>query len=240
MKKLLVFDFKNDIGSKITIYVCGHQEMNKIHRYDQAWVYYSDKDRKVCISNGTVDDVVEPLKYALKQKRILDRSITRNIGLMFSEWYSHDDEYRRRNFEVQELEGGNIGWLGEGCQIAGIYNSTFSYNSWLYKKKTHDKQYVFEITPGYPWSYSDPAEDPTYISFEEWAKDYKPVVVTTVAVWVVKDWIKQLRRVVKGFLKFKINVDCLYKRCPYRCRFACCLYPKNAKPLVDKPGYYRK
>ena len=45
MKKLLVFDFKNDIGSKITICICGHQEINKRHRSNS----YPAKD-PACIS----------------------------------------------------------------------------------------------------------------------------------------------------------------------------------------------
>lgn len=66
------------------------------------------------------------------------------------------------------------------------------YNSWLYNDEIGN--IVFEITPFYPWHDPAEADNPNFLSYETWIKDYKPIVKTTIPFHSLKQWIYQIKK----------------------------------------------
>ena len=48
------------------------------------------------------------------------------------------------------------------------------FDTWLYNQ--NNKIYL-EITPGYMWHFSDQINKEDFIPYDEWIKNYKPLVI---------------------------------------------------------------
>lgn len=79
------------------------------------------------------------------------------------------------------------------------------YNSWLYNNESGD--IIFEITPFYPWHDPTEANNPDFVSYETWIKDYKPKVRTTVSSKNIYQWIQQGKKWCK-FLEDNDQKSC--------------------------------
>ena len=66
---------------------------------------------------------------------------------------------------------------------------------WIYNDK--EGNIVLEITPPFATLFFEayPEEEP--ISFDEWMKDYKPLLVTTISKQTAQQWVQQIDDLIK-------------------------------------------
>ena len=146
---------------------------------------------KIVLSDRTIYhdmlDLVDLLKKALNHELLLHSSISKNIGHLYND-YHHDDT----NFALHTFPSGAIEWVG--C-LYHLWESNSHFDSWIYNKP--DGSMIFEVTPFYPYMYSEPEEEPNYIPYEEWIKTYKSYFSTTLSREVAQNWLDQAEYIIR-------------------------------------------
>ncbi|HEV2917412.1 MAG TPA: hypothetical protein VGW78_06740 [Candidatus Babeliales bacterium] len=61
-----------------------------------------------------------------------------------------------------------------------------------------DGNIIFEITPHYKYHFCEPDETPSFISYEEWIKDYKPYLIRVVPRDIAHQWLNQAREILNA------------------------------------------
>src|SRR5690606_28281685 len=87
-------------------------------------------------------------------------------------------------FVCKKIESSSI-WIGTQHLLWESKN----YISWLYTDK--NSSIIFEVTPFYPFMYSDTKKKLHYISFESWMKRYKPYLISIIPKETAHKWITQ-------------------------------------------------
>lgn len=149
--------------------------------------------KKIILSNATLYHnmiyLAENLKKALNHGLNLAPSITKDIG------YSHNKYlYNAINISMPEISN-DIEWVGYQYHLWSTRNDLISMDSWIYNDG--DGSIVFEVTPIYPYLFSEPEEKQNYIPFEEWIKSYKPYFITTLSRERAEEWLKQAESIIK-------------------------------------------
>jgi hypothetical protein len=130
------------------------------------------------------------LKKALNQELFLDRYTKNNIGYLHNEYL-----YK----SVNHLTNDNVDWKGYDYSLWSARNKLTSLDSWIYNST--DGSIVFEVTPVYPYLFSEPEEEPDYIPYEEWIKTYKPYFITILSRETALQWIEQADKII-GMVEF--------------------------------------
>lgn len=126
------------------------------------------------------------LQEALHNELQLHESITNDIGLMWNKELHRDLDLVYEKCEGQQFWVGqrNLAWSTPG-------NVNPRLSTWVYNDKNGN--IIFEITPNYRWHFVDPLpEEKDYISYEEFMKNYEPLVITTVSKKVAHRWLEQI------------------------------------------------
>lgn len=125
------------------------------------------------------------LEEILKGNLILHSSITRDIGYLWNE-YLHDVE-----LPCETDSEGYAFWVGQKYLVWNAIRSHAA--TWLYEK---DGKFWLEVTPGYPWHFSDPEEGEEFISYEEFMKNYKPIALFEVSRETLEEWLKKVNEFI--------------------------------------------
>ena len=149
--------------------------------------------KKIILSQSTVYHnmiyLAEYLKKALNKKLFLDSFVTKNIGNRHNEYL-----YNATNSSTSELSN-DTDWIGYKYHLWSARNGLISWDSWIYND--FDDSIIFEVTPIYPYLFSESEEEPNYISYEEWIKTYKPYFITTLSKETAEQWLKQAETIIK-------------------------------------------
>ncbi len=159
----------------------------RLHRCDEATAYFIEKNHeKLEIKKHTLDDVV--LNLYGKLKSIIDDN---NLKL------------------PKNCETGTVGY--ELNNMLMYHNNDFFSQFWTWSSISSkadtliyqaDNKIYIEIVPSYPWLFSEPELDnPEYITFEEFMKNYKPYVVETISRETAKEWLQQCEEILKIIIK---------------------------------------
>jgi hypothetical protein len=124
------------------------------------------------------------LERAIEGKLKLHKSITEDIGFLFNEYLYclYNEKLKdQTKFVYKKSKEGRSYWIGDS------YNLWSS--EWIYNNK--DGAIIFEVTPVYPYHFVDPTEEPNFVPYAEWIKDYKPFFIKKIPLEIAKKWLKQ-------------------------------------------------
>ncbi len=131
-------------------------------------------------------DLTRKLKKALKEEYFLHCSITKDIGYLHNEYL-----YSSINPPDNIFSNNDHDWIGYSYHL---WASNAHFDTWIYNAA--DGSITFEVTPIYPYLFSEPEEEPDYIPYEEWIKTYKPYFITTLSRETAEEWIEQAERII--------------------------------------------
>lgn len=157
------------------------------YSYDYISLSFIDNDKTIPIMEGSLIDVPEMLTAllpkAINNELQLSQSITHDIGFLWNEYLQ---EKTNHTFEEKTIDNGRTKqWIGLNHLL---WNPAHGNSSWLYNDNGN---IILEITPTYKWHYSKPAEEESFISYDEFIKNYKPLLTITIPKKVALDWLKQ-------------------------------------------------
>lgn len=157
--------------------------------------------RKISLSNDSIRYDMERLsailKKALSKDLQLDTSISEDIGYLCNEYYQN-----KEGFVLYDFIDGGSDWVGYRYHLWESCKNKIRYMTWIYNDK--NGTIIFEVTPCYPYLFCDPAEEPDYVSYDQWIKDYKPYLVKTISTEVAQQWLEQANSIVE---QIGLNVE---------------------------------
>ena len=190
MKKTII-KFIIDNTKYLTLKMMGPVE--EIYLFDDITIVYHDARKQYVLY--TKDFVCEALrgfesvlKLAIKNQFVLHESIQKDIGYLWNEYLEEKEE--QHNFVEKSLEG-IIYWVGGKHHL---FQSKFKeYDTWLYNK---DGEIYLEITPYYQWHFDEPQKNENFIPYEEFIKNYKPLVILKIDKGQAEEWLKIVSNLV--------------------------------------------
>ena len=103
---------------------------------------------------------------------------------------------RKLRGDVGLKKDDNNFWVGSKnllWETRGDFNPVLE--TWLYNNE--NSEIVLEITPSYRWHFSDPAPDEEYVSYEEFMRNYQPLLFRIISVKIAKQWIRQIEELLQ-------------------------------------------
>jgi hypothetical protein len=165
--------------------------------------FLNKQQHQLCIGQDTAGSFftafISNLKKNINNKLQLHESINQNLGFMENK-YCHELPHQNPEFiMVPTSDNSSKYWVGANYKIWSTYNTTKPMlAAWLYND--HDGQIILEVTPLYKWSFfPDNLEDPEFITYEEFMKDYKPLIHRVITLKVAIAWLDQAMKVYRGF-----------------------------------------
>ena len=161
----------------------------------------SYQNQKICIAERIAADFFESfinsVHKSLNCALTLDKSINQNLGFMYNEYCQEKKGF----VMVSTDDHSSMYWIGLNYNIWSTYNTTKPMLTiWLYNDQNNN--IIFEITPLYRWSFKpDEPENPDFITYEEFMKDYQPVIRRVVPRDVAIDWLDQAMQVYRSLFK---------------------------------------
>lgn len=158
---------------------------------DITVVYHENKKKYIlqeydCVA-GPLRDFVFDLNAAIKHELVVHESIDQDLGYLWNEYLQ---DKKGHNFVKAPLEKDSTFWVG----LRNLVLSSQQYETWLYNK---NGAIFFEITPLYKWHHSEPKKNEKYISYDEFIKNYKPLVIIKLENKVAKSWLRTVSRLLK-------------------------------------------
>ena len=171
-------------------------------------VYFLYSNKTLRIGQDSAGELFEHilglLKKSINNNLQLHESITKNLGFMENQYYHILPHEKNEFFMVQTQTEKTSYWIGSRYEMWTTYADANPHvNTWLYNNSKAD--IIFEVTKFYKWSTQeyDPEdlEDPEYITYDEFMKDYKPLIQRVIPRDVAIEWVEQLMKVYKGLFE---------------------------------------
>ncbi|MBP6869767.1 hypothetical protein KBC04_02710 [Candidatus Babeliales bacterium] len=171
--------------------------------------YFVYNNNEFIIGQASAGDLCENfiarLQKNLKNELQIHESIKQNLGFMYNQ-YCHQLPLLSSEFvKILSKSGESSYWVGLDYDVWSTYISTKSMlTTWLYND---DKgNIIFEVTPLYQWSFlPDEPEDPDFQTYEEFMKDYKPLITRVIPRQVAIEWLGQVMKVYRGLFSTEEN-----------------------------------
>ncbi|MHA1874808.1 MAG: hypothetical protein ACTSUC_00005 [Promethearchaeota archaeon] len=145
------------------------------HKGKRKYILYSD-----FIGLG-LESFERSLTKTLRNKLILHKSITKDIGFLWNEYLQDKKEY---NFVEVTLENQRF-WIGDSY----ILWESRGRDTWMY----NDGAIFMEITPCYKWHSVEPKKYEKYLRYKEFIKKYKPIAIIKIDKDIAIQWLKQVK-----------------------------------------------
>lgn len=132
------------------------------------------------------------LKKALKRELTLHNSITKDIGYLFNQYsaITCGGKLEEPTFLSYIQRDNRSYWPGNDYHLWDK-----NYITWLYNNFAG--AIIFEITPFYPYMYSEPEEELNYISYQEWIKTYQPYFIKEISIQTAQEWLRQVEYILE-------------------------------------------
>jgi len=180
--------------------------------YDEIQAFFVSKNEKqLCIGEQTTglffESLIRVLKKAVDGKLQLHESLMQNLGVLWNEYCQDKPEL----FMIESSDGSSTYWVGIDYKIWSTYvNTNPSISTWLYID--NDDNIIFELTKDYKWSFfPDDLQDPEFITYNEFMKDYKPLIHRIIPRDVAVQWLEQAMKIHRGFFSTEENYQNLCK-----------------------------
>jgi len=138
---------------------------------------------------------LKKLKLSIENKLQLHTSLTQNLGFMWNELLQGKSGF----FIIPTSDGSSKYWIGLNYYVCETLNNAKPpVTTWLYND--HHGNIIFEVSKTYKWStQEDDLDDPEFMTYDEFIKDYKPLIQRVIPREVAILWVEQLMQVYKGF-----------------------------------------
>ena len=182
-------DFLLNANKKISIevpdvldkFTCFYESTEKLHKFDVITVYFIDNDKKVIIYQDMLDDFILPfhilLLRALNNILSLPKEITVGNALLTL----NDNLNERTSIEM------NPYWLA-----STVKDKT---DTLLY---TVNNNIYLEVGIVYPWTFLEPKPGDRYVTYDEFIKNYKPLLVELIPHEIAKQWLTKSEEILKS------------------------------------------
>jgi len=173
-----------------------------------TWVKieYEERGKSYCLLydsfNMGIYNFRDQLVKVLNNELLLDSSIKKSLGFYQSQYYKKNN---RKNLKYVVSDEGRTYWIGYRYQLFGS-NGIEVPASWLYNDQLGN--IVLEITPIYPWFFSEPKPGEVFIKYSEWMKTYKPILIRTITKETAEQWLKQIDELIEAVKKNDERLRC--------------------------------
>ncbi|MBP6869623.1 hypothetical protein KBC04_01970 [Candidatus Babeliales bacterium] len=169
--------------SKVTVYFVSHNNEFIIGQESAVEIFQS---------------FIGNLKKTINNNLQLDKSIIKNLGLMENQYWNESQFQKKEFIMVNSSDGSSKYWIGSRYEIWNFNGKgSQSINVWLYNDDNGN--IIFEVTPLYQWSFlPDEPENPDFQTYEEFMKDYKPLITRVIPRQVAIEWLGQAMKVYRG------------------------------------------
>jgi hypothetical protein len=143
---------------------------------------------------------IRPLKKAIKNDLQLDISLNQNLGIMLNQYYQD----KPSDFvQVSSIYHEGTHWIGLNYHLFSSFGDAKpQVSTWLYNDDNGD--IILEVTKDYPWHFvfdEKDYDDLEYITYDEFMKDYKPLIQRVIPREVAIMWVEQLMEVYRGLFE---------------------------------------
>lgn len=164
-----------DLPEKFNYY---YEPTEKLHEFDEATVTFIDQDSCLEINKDMLTQIVTVLHGTLKLLLANNLQIPKQVspgslGILLNNKINRVTRADLSNFWM---------WSSENN------NGTLMYNS-------NDKIYM-EIVPLYPWTFVDPNPGDSYISFDDFMKQYKYYAFEPISKETAIEWHNQCEKIL--------------------------------------------
>ncbi|AXK60695.1 hypothetical protein [Candidatus Chromulinivorax destructor] len=211
--KELIFSLSTSEYIKI---ISGHgHDIDKISLCcDMIKLYFVYDDYQICIGQESVSEIFEPfiicLKKAIEGKLQLHESISQNLGLMQNRYYQDKTGF----FKVPASNNSSSYWVGLDYQICTTFGDANPLvSAWMYNDNYNN--IIFEFTKDYPWHFlalDDKPSESEFIPFDEFIKDFKPLVRRIIPHCIALEWLNQALKFHRSFYESEESYQKAYKR----------------------------
>lgn len=155
---------------------------DRLHIFDEVEVKCIYGGNTILLTRDSIQYVITTfcifLEMALKNELPLDISLTvGKVGYFFS---------KKKYPAAAESDKSNNN--DDIFSQYWMWSCPKNIQTWLYN--LNHKIYL-EISPTYPWLFSDPEKDEIYMSFDEYINNYQPIIIAELQKSLVELWIKQ-------------------------------------------------
>ncbi len=155
----------------------------------EATIY--GEDFSYIIADEDADELLNSL-ISLIKKAILN-NLKKNFSNKKSLGYLWNQELHKTTLL---LNASGQDWQGQRYQLWETPgNVSPKLDTWLYND--NHGNIILEITPTYPWHFSDPEPGETYISYAEFIKNYQPLLIRTIPKETAQKWLNQAKEIFK-------------------------------------------
>ena len=187
-KSFITYTLNKSQKIKISIPI----KLTDLFRYDDVIVnFYNNSQRITLFKDFAIvafrilrDELIDLLNHTL----LLHDSINNNIGYLWMKnlWGRSKKLIYEYSNEDQKF------WVG----LKFLLWSTppGKPNTWLFEK--NDK-FVLEITPSYKWPTIKEKKSGNYLTYKEFLKNYKPLLVTSISKETAKRWLKKTEKILE-------------------------------------------
>ena len=188
--KFIIFKI-NDTQSLIIKNLC--YEGGHLYRWDPVDIIFKNGDEEYIISQHdhlmpVTEDIYYYLESVLKNELQLSKSIKGNLGYLRNQdsdnsniaVFKKHKNLQKNEFPIYVMWGGN------------------KFETWLYNQSN---EIYLEIIPLYEWNYKDPVERDGFIPYDEWIKDYKPLVLIEIDKATAQEWLDQAGQLMQEIEK---------------------------------------
>lgn len=163
-------------------FILADEIKNLCYCSDTKIIYY-DQTTSLELYNYCVGEILEifkiKLEKALTNKLKLHESIQMDVGFLLNEFVQ-----KRQALPLLE-SGMGTDWVG----VVNLIWSTDKLATWLYSK---DNKIFLEITPVYAWHLLEQKKTEQFYSYEEFIKNYKPIVIFEISKDLAQQWLMKI------------------------------------------------
>lgn len=190
MKTKIIFKIDNAL-SLIIKNLC--YEGNHLYRWDPIEIIFKDENSEYIINQHDhlmpqVEQLYDCLQGAISNKLSLLKSIKADLGYLWNQDLNHCSITSHEQLQKEKDWKGAKYLMWDGNK----------FDTWLYNK--NNKIYI-EITPIYPWHFNKPKAEDNYIPYDEWIKNYKPLVIIEIDKVAAKQWYDQAGKIMQEIEK---------------------------------------
>jgi hypothetical protein len=155
------------------------------HRFDPVTILFYDGKKKYILSeHDHLGPELETLncffKASINGDLELLKTIIEDLG------YLYNEEIHNRSLKPKKVTGKGIRYY---LMLDGNQNTT-----WLYTK---NNSIFLQITPSYLWHFSDPEEHETFVSYDEFIKNYQSYLTVEIKKETMANWAIQSNEILQ-------------------------------------------
>ncbi len=175
--------FELKISPKEFVILKSCTSIEKLFLFDEITIVFIEGEEEYLLCNDFIKESLDRLKLFLKQAlknlKFLDSSLNQDIGYMWNEVLQDKLPYKVN----EEL------WVGLCFSLWEGGDDKKHFATWLYNDP--DGNIVMHITENYPWHFRKKGESENYISYNEFIRNYKPILIRIIPHQVARQWLAQ-------------------------------------------------